>query len=80
MVTALVCGIVALAVLGLGFYAVRKMRPGSFRLRTSLLRIFSFSIEIESSSVAGKPLIEASPAADAQPAPSTLPSKPPTAD
>jgi hypothetical protein len=46
--------VVILAVIGLGFYAVRKMRPGSFRVRTTLLRIFSFSLEIESSEVVGK--------------------------
>lgn len=40
--------LVILAVIGLGFYAVRKMRPGSFRLRTTLLRMFSFSLEVES--------------------------------
>jgi hypothetical protein len=42
--------VVILALIGLGFYAVRKMGPGSFRVRTGLLRMFSFSIEIESSS------------------------------
>lgn len=46
--------IVILAVIGLGFYAVWKMRPGSFRVRTTLLRIFSFSMEIVSSGTAGK--------------------------
>ena len=56
MVTALAAWFVVLAVLGLGFYAVHKMRPGSFRLRTSVLRLFSFSIEIdESSGMIGKP-------------------------
>jgi hypothetical protein len=40
--------VVILAVIALGFYAVGKMRPGSFRVRTSLLRMFSFSMEIES--------------------------------
>ena len=46
--------VVILAVIGLGFYAVRKMGPGSFRVRTGLLRMFSFSMEIESSVAAGK--------------------------
>jgi hypothetical protein len=46
--------VVILAVIGLGFYAVRKMGPGSFRVRTGLLRMFSFSMEIESSGAAGK--------------------------
>jgi hypothetical protein len=59
MVAALAFGFVALAVLGLGFYAVSKMRPGSFRLRASLLRVFSFSLEVESSRAAGRPVGEA---------------------
>lgn len=42
--------VVAFGVLGLGFYAVRKMKPDAFRLRTTLWRVFSFSVEIESSS------------------------------
>jgi hypothetical protein len=46
--------VVILAVIGLGFYAVCKMRPGSFRVRTTLLRMFSFSMEIESPGAAGK--------------------------
>jgi hypothetical protein len=45
--------VVILAVIGLGFYAV-KMRPGSLRVRTTLLRMFSFSMEIESSGAVGK--------------------------
>jgi hypothetical protein len=58
MVTALAAWFVVLAVLGLGFYAVHKMRPGSFRLRTSVLRVFSFSMEIESPGVTRKPSSE----------------------
>lgn len=54
MVAVLAGCLVALAVLGLGFYVVHRMPPGSFRVRTSLLRVFSFSIEIESSGAAGK--------------------------
>jgi hypothetical protein len=46
--------VVILAVIGLGFYAVGKMRPGSFRVRTTLLRMFSFTMEIESSGAVGK--------------------------
>jgi flagellar biogenesis protein FliO len=38
--------VVVLALIGLGFYAVRKMNPDSLRVRTSLMRMFSFSIEI----------------------------------
>lgn len=59
MVAALAGCVVVLAVLALGFYAVRRMRPGSFRLRTSLLRVFSFSMEIESLGATGKPADEA---------------------
>ena len=47
--------VVVLAVLALGFYAVLKMKPVAFRLRTTLLRVFTFSMEIESSSTAAKP-------------------------
>ena len=43
-----------LAVLALGFYAVLKMKPDAFRLKTTLWRIFTFSMEIESSHPAGK--------------------------
>jgi hypothetical protein len=55
MIAVLASGFVILAVLGLGFYAVHRMRPGSFRLRTSVLRLFSFSMEIESPGMTGKP-------------------------
>lgn len=44
--------VVILALIGLGFYAVGKMKPGSLRVRTSLLRLFSFSMEIGSSDAA----------------------------
>jgi hypothetical protein len=54
MVAALPFSLVLLAVLGLGFYAVHRMKPSSFRLRTSVLRLFSFSMEIESSGMTGK--------------------------
>jgi hypothetical protein len=47
--------VVILAVIGLGFYAVQKMRPGSFRMRTTLMRMFSFSMEIESSGSTREP-------------------------
>ncbi len=46
--------LVALGVLGLGFYAVRRIPLGSFRLRTGLLRgVFEFIMEVESSGGAG---------------------------
>lgn len=47
--------VVVLVVLGLGFYAVRSMRPGRVRVQTSVLRLFSFSMEVESSDAGGKP-------------------------
>jgi hypothetical protein len=47
--------VVVLSVLALGFFAVLKMKPVAFRLRTTLLRVFTFSMEIESSSTAAKP-------------------------
>ena len=40
--------VVILAVLGLGYYTVHKMRPDSFRIQTSVWRLFSFRVEIES--------------------------------
>jgi hypothetical protein len=55
MVTVFVGGLVVFAVIGLGYYAVHNMRPAWFRLQTSMLRVFSFSLEIESSRRAEKP-------------------------
>jgi hypothetical protein len=46
--TILTLSTVFLTVLGLGFYTVHKMTPGSFRVQTSVWRIFSFRVEIES--------------------------------
>jgi hypothetical protein len=46
--------VVVLALIGLGFYAVWKMKPDSLRVRTSLMRMFSFSIEIGSPGTAAK--------------------------
>lgn len=43
--------VVVLAVVGLGFYAVWRIRSDSLRslrVRTTMLRMFSFSMEIES--------------------------------
>lgn len=48
MVAALAGWSVALAVLGLGFYVAHRTRPNSVRLRTSVLRVFTFSLEIDS--------------------------------
>jgi hypothetical protein len=55
MVTVFVGGLVVFAVIGLGYYAVHNMRPVWFRLQTSMLRVFSFSLEIESSRRTEKP-------------------------
>jgi hypothetical protein len=46
--TILTLSAVVLTVLGLGFYTVHKMTPGSFRVQTSIWRVFSFHVEIES--------------------------------
>jgi hypothetical protein len=45
---------ILLALVGLGFYAVWKMNPDSFCVRTNLLRLFSFTLEIGSSSGAAR--------------------------
>ncbi len=55
MLVALAGLAVVFAVLGLGFYTVGRTPLRSMRLTTSLLRVFSLSIEIESSGEAGKP-------------------------
>jgi hypothetical protein len=39
--------LVILALLGLGFYAIRKMRLGSFRLQAKLLHVVEFTMAIE---------------------------------
>ena len=38
--------VLVLPVLGLGYYTVHKMTPGSFRVQTSVWRLFSFHVEI----------------------------------
>ena len=43
----IVC-VLILPALGLGFCTVRKMKPSSFRVQTSVWRVFSFRVEIES--------------------------------
>jgi hypothetical protein len=40
--------VVALTTLGLNFYAIQKAGLGSFRLRARIMRVFDFSIEIDS--------------------------------
>ena len=48
---------VVLTVLGLGFYTVHKMTtPGSFRVQTSIWRVFSFRVEIESRDWTERPI------------------------
>ena len=46
--------VIILAVLGLGYYTVHKMNPGSFRMRTSVWRLFSFDVEIGSAVHVGR--------------------------
>jgi hypothetical protein len=48
-------GAAFLALLGLGFYTVRKMNPGWFRVRTPVWRVFSFDQETSSAVKAEKP-------------------------
>jgi len=48
--------VVILAILGLGYYTVHKMTPGSFRVQTSVWRLFSLHVEIESSGMAREPV------------------------
>jgi len=52
---------VILAALGLGFYTIHRMNPGSFRVQTSVWRIFSFHVEIESTGSTEKPEAKALP-------------------
>lgn len=49
MLAVLVIWSIAAATLGLAFYVAHKMRPNSFKLRARVLRVFSFSLEIDSS-------------------------------
>jgi hypothetical protein len=60
--------VVILAILGLGYYTVHKMTPGSFRVQTSVWRLFSFHVEIESAGMAREPVSgqEPKPGGDSQ--------------
>src|ERR1700749_2215017 len=49
---AVLATVMILAVVGLGYYAVSKMRPGSFMLQTSVCRLFSFRVEVLSGDLA----------------------------
>jgi hypothetical protein len=44
----LVTCVVLLSVVGLAFYAMHRSKPTRLKLSASLLRLFSFSIEVES--------------------------------
>jgi hypothetical protein len=46
--------VVVLALIGLGFYAVWKMKPDSLRVQTSLMRMVTFSIEMGSTGATAK--------------------------
>jgi hypothetical protein len=59
--TILTLSAVILTVLGLGFYTVHKMTPGSFRVQTSVWRVFSFHVEIESKAWTENPLSQHGP-------------------
>ena len=56
--TILTLSAVILTGLGLGFYTVHKMNPGSFKVQTSLWRVFSFIVEIKSTGRTEKPSSE----------------------
>jgi len=53
--TILTISAVVLTEIGLGFYTVHKMNPGSFRVQTSVWRLFSFDVEIRSTIITEKP-------------------------
>jgi hypothetical protein len=53
MIAFSICAVFS-AALGLGYYAVNKMNPGAFRVRTCMWRVFSFDIEISSASTIEK--------------------------
>jgi hypothetical protein len=59
--------VIILPVLGLGYFTVHKMRPGSFRVQTSVWRVFSFRLEIESTDITPKPTHEQRPKASEVP-------------
>jgi hypothetical protein len=40
--------VVLLPIVGLAFYAMHRSKPSRLKLSASLLRLFSFSIEVES--------------------------------
>lgn len=54
--------VVVLAVIALGFYAVKN--KGSFRLRASLLKLCSFSVEIDPPTKPEEPPAESKPESD----------------
>jgi hypothetical protein len=46
VVLAVLACIVLLAIIGLGFYALHKIKPGWFRIQAGVWRLITFSIEI----------------------------------
>jgi hypothetical protein len=55
VVVAVLACIVILAVIGLGFYALHKIKPGWFRIQAGAGRLFTFSMEIGQPGVPDKP-------------------------
>jgi hypothetical protein len=55
MILAVLALVPILGILALGFYVARDIRSGSFRVRATLLRVITLSIDIEPSRVPGKP-------------------------
>ena len=48
MLAVIITCIVLLPIIGLAFYAMHRSKPSRLKLSASLLRLFSFSIEVES--------------------------------
>lgn len=47
---------VILPVIGLGYYVIHKVTPGMFLVRTSLARVLSFQMEIQSDKAEPRPV------------------------
>jgi hypothetical protein len=55
IVLVVVCAVVALALIALVFYVVRRSRPGRFRLSATLLKLVSINVEVEAQDKPGGP-------------------------
>jgi len=50
--------VIVMAVVGLGFYALHKIKPGWLRVETSVLRLVRITMEMGQPSITGKPYAE----------------------